>query len=147
MTDMPNFWWCPTHHLYRGGIERPCAEAVKLGDVEAARELYRGVARVHDALRAEIRAVLDQADRDHRIPGGLPLAELPAPGTYFDRIRAIVDREPANSQPPGYGIDGRCCKAGAEAFPRTCPWHGHGQQQAIVDRATAERVNDEGAKP
>jgi len=27
---MPNFWWCPTHHLYRGGEERPCADAVQL---------------------------------------------------------------------------------------------------------------------
>lgn len=39
---IPNFWWCPTHHLYRGGDERPCADAVKLGDVEALRaELNR----------------------------------------------------------------------------------------------------------
>jgi len=27
---MPNFWWCPTHHLYRGGEKRPCADAVRL---------------------------------------------------------------------------------------------------------------------
>jgi len=27
---MPNFWWCPTHHLYRGGEQRPCADAVRL---------------------------------------------------------------------------------------------------------------------
>lgn len=27
---MPNFWWCPTHHLYRGGDKRPCADAVRL---------------------------------------------------------------------------------------------------------------------
>lgn len=27
---MPNFWWCPTHHLYRGGDQRPCASAVRL---------------------------------------------------------------------------------------------------------------------
>ena len=121
MTDMPNFWWCPTHHLYRGGIERPCAEAVKLGDVEAARELYCGVARVHDALRAEIRAVLDR-----KWPNDEAWEDTAA--DVIADIRAIVEREPANSQSPGYGIDGRCCKAGAEAFPRTCPWHGHGRQ-------------------
>jgi hypothetical protein len=28
--SMPNFWWCPTHHLYRGGEERPCPDAEKL---------------------------------------------------------------------------------------------------------------------
>jgi hypothetical protein len=33
---MPNFWWCPTHHLYRGGNKRPCADVVQLGDVERA---------------------------------------------------------------------------------------------------------------
>jgi hypothetical protein len=27
---IPNFWWCPTHHLYRGGDKRPCADAVRL---------------------------------------------------------------------------------------------------------------------
>jgi hypothetical protein len=27
---MPNFWWCLTHHLYRGGDKRPCADAVRL---------------------------------------------------------------------------------------------------------------------
>jgi hypothetical protein len=27
---LPNFWWCPTHHLYRGGDKRPCADAVRL---------------------------------------------------------------------------------------------------------------------
>lgn len=36
ITPMPNFWWCDTHGLYRGGIERPCADAVKLGPTEEA---------------------------------------------------------------------------------------------------------------
>lgn len=27
---MPNFWWSPTNHLYRGGDKRPCADAVRL---------------------------------------------------------------------------------------------------------------------
>lgn len=67
---MPNFWWCPTHHLYRGGADRPCADAVKLGDVEA--------------LRAEIRAMLDDW-RD--------------PDQVLEDIRAIVDREPAREGP------------------------------------------------
>lgn len=43
---MPNFWWCPTHHLYRGGTERPCADAVKLGDVEAPRAAGNCVGRL-----------------------------------------------------------------------------------------------------
>lgn len=33
---IPDLWWSPTNHLYRGGTERPCADAVKLGDVERA---------------------------------------------------------------------------------------------------------------
>jgi hypothetical protein len=33
---MPNFWWSPTSGLWRGGDDRPCADAVKLGDVETA---------------------------------------------------------------------------------------------------------------
>ena len=98
MTDMPNFWWCPTHHLYRGGIERPCAEAVKLGDVEALRadrehwyaewekaaHLHMAAERRRDSLRAEIRAVLDREGPNAR-------AAL--------RIAAIVEREPSSPQP------------------------------------------------
>lgn len=30
MPRMPNFWWSPTNHLYRGGDKRPCADAVRL---------------------------------------------------------------------------------------------------------------------
>lgn len=130
MTDMPNFWWCPEHHLYRGGIERPCAEAVKLGDVERMRQelsaanaaeaewhklataAVKGAEKANrerDALRAEIRAVLDEladasADgQTHREEDYGPDAvrhRAYARGLSYavDCLRAIVEREP--SSPP-----------------------------------------------
>lgn len=80
---MPNFWWCPTHHLYRGGNERPCADAVKLGNVEAAHraqvaaeERCTRVARDLDNLKDEIGEVVDSYSNDH----------------VCERIREIIDR-------------------------------------------------------
>ena len=38
--SMPNFWWCPTHHLYRGGETRPCASAVQLAPAPPAPRVF-----------------------------------------------------------------------------------------------------------
>lgn len=78
---IPNFWWCPTHHLYRGGDKRPCADAVRLVPAPPAprvepcaecrrlgrrcteaRKRARGAESERDGLKAVVRDVLEALD-------------------------------------------------------------------------------------
>lgn len=86
---MPNFWWCDTHGLYRGGFGEPCADAVKLGNVEKG--FFRGYDQgfVHgvNTLKKEILTVLNEEwpkNEDHHDWTNEQLAD----------IRAIVERKP-----------------------------------------------------
>ncbi|ATY11585.1 hypothetical protein CU254_14790 [Amycolatopsis sp. AA4] len=91
MTDadtprVPNFWWCPTHHLYRGGDERPCADAVKLGDVKVLRKLLQRAARLIQEAAEGLESANAPADMERAW-----LADWSA--------LALLDREPVREEP------------------------------------------------
>lgn len=106
--DMPSFWWCPTHHLYRGGDERPCADAVRLVPAPPAPRVFlpgdmvpEGVATVMPPLPGEDRAypyVMHEAAWDYAVDPNYPVVELPLPSA--EDVRAAIEQaQVARSHP------------------------------------------------
>ncbi len=83
----------------------PIVECYTPPEVEAARELYRGVARVHDALRAQINAVLDHpvmpsSEKVGAISVILDAETLSAPALSGVELRSVEERDDAFEEQP-----------------------------------------------
>lgn len=115
---MPDLWWCPTHGLYRGGKERPCADAERLGKI--------------DTLKRSQLAAEDRALKLERMLDEIRIA-LDDSGDYMHsdvrkRLRAIVGRSAAAPESLKFTGQGggtpptNPCGPADEPCP-TCDWH------------------------
>lgn len=94
---MPNFWWCPTHHLYRGGDQRPCADAVRLVPAPPAPRVFFPGDTVPAGVVTAFPSDTDPANRMMltpaqvwRWPAELTCIEVPIPSR--EEWQAAVDR-------------------------------------------------------
>lgn len=103
---MPNFWWSPTNHLYRGGDKRPCADAVRLvpesaehqptqdSEPESSRQptadIQAAVARGFDALVAAADKAMNERDElQARINSALRWLDDPQDLTLAGQLHQI----------------------------------------------------------
>lgn len=143
---MPNFWWCPTHHLYRGGDKRPCADAMQLvpapptiedpriREIRAAIDAYRAPGP-HDTVATlnRIRAILDSAPPSPRV--FLPNDQVPV-GTV------LMAKDGSPFRVPDVHTSEGMARVGVPFVEVLVP--SPEEWQAAVDRAKAARGDVEG---